>query len=151
MHTPVREGEALAKSEPYIPSAGRGNGLTIEAAIQAYLQTHHKARHGPKTLNGIRALRHLQRYLLAERHLLLVSQIRETDIRGWVASLTQTPTATGKRRSASTIETYAPSARVFCTWLVHQGVLLMPWRNRGCGEEPLLRVIRGSAVLVLES
>lgn len=37
MHTPVRGGEALAKSEPHIPSAGRGNGLTIEAAIQAYL------------------------------------------------------------------------------------------------------------------
>ena len=56
MHTPVREGEALAKSEPHILSAGRGNGLTIEAAIQAYLQTHHKARHGPKTLNGLRWL-----------------------------------------------------------------------------------------------
>ncbi len=119
MHTPVRECEAPAKSEPHIPLPGRGNCLTIEGAIQSYLQTHDKARHGPKTLEWHQmALRHLQHYLLAERHLLLVSQIRETDIRGWVAFLAQTPSATSKLRSASTIETYARSARAFCTWLV---------------------------------
>ena len=70
------------------------------------------------------ALRHLQYYLLAERHLLLVSQIRETDIRGWVVFLAQTPTVTGKLRSASTIEIYARSVRAFCTSLVHRGELL---------------------------
>lgn len=132
MHTPVRECEAPAKSEPHILSPRRGNCLTIEEAIQAYLQTHHKARHGPKTLEWHQmALRHLQHYLLAERHLFLVSQIRETDIRGWVASLAQTPTATGKLRSASTIETYARSARAFCTWLVHRGELLCSPMSEG--------------------
>ena len=116
MHTPVRERETPTKSKPRIPSPERGNCLTIEGAIQSYLQTHHIARHSPKTLEWHQmALRHLQRYLLAERHLLLVSQIRETDIRGWVVFLTQTPTVTGKLRSASTIETYARSVRAFCT------------------------------------
>jgi site-specific recombinase XerD len=125
MHSPVRECEASAKSEPHTPSPGRGICLTIEGAIQSYLQTHHKARHSPKTLAWHQmALHHLQHYLLVECHLLLVSQIRETDIRGWVASLAQTPTATGKRRSASTIETYARSARAFCTWLVQRRELL---------------------------
>ena len=60
MYTPVRECEAPTKSEPHIPSPGRGNCLTIKGAIQSYLQTYHKARHGPKTLEWHQmALRHL--------------------------------------------------------------------------------------------
>ena len=50
MHTPVRERETPTKSKPRIPSPERGNCLTIEGAIQSYLQTHHKARQSPKTL-----------------------------------------------------------------------------------------------------
>jgi site-specific recombinase XerD len=105
-------------------SPRRSHPLTIEQAIHSYLQAHHTARHRPKTLEWHQtALRQLQHYLLAQRHLLEVSQITETDIRSWVTSLSQTPTPAGRERSRSTIETYTRSARAFCSWLVHQGVL----------------------------
>ncbi len=97
-------------------------GVTIEQAIESYLQEHRRAKHSPKTLEWHQtALSYFQQYLLAERHLLRVSQITETDIHGWFAFLGQTPTSAGKMRSAHTIETYARSLRAFCNWLVHRG------------------------------
>ena len=69
------------------------------------------------------ALSHLQQYVLTECHLLLVDQITETTMRNWLASLAQTPTTRGAQRSASTIETYARSARAFFGWLVERGTL----------------------------
>ena len=69
------------------------------------------------------ALDHLQQYLLTECHLLLVNQIKETNIRDWLVSLAQTPTTRGSQRSASAIETYTRSARAFFSWLVERGVL----------------------------
>jgi site-specific recombinase XerD len=98
--------------------------LTIERAIHFYVQAHRHAGRSAKTLEWHQtALRQLQHYLLAEGHLLDVRQITETDLAGWVAELSQTPTRTGKQRSASTIETYARSARAFCVWLVQRGDL----------------------------
>jgi site-specific recombinase XerD len=102
----------------------RGHSLSIERAIQSYLQAHRKARHRPKTLEWHpTALCQFQHYLQVERHLLQVSQITETDVRDWVSSMRQTPTPAGKQRSTSTIETYARSVRAFCAWLVYQGAL----------------------------
>jgi len=69
------------------------------------------------------ALSHLQQYVLTECHLPLVDQITETTMRNWLAFLAQAPTARGAQRSASTIETYARSARAFFGWLVEQGTL----------------------------
>ncbi|HEY6411838.1 MAG TPA: hypothetical protein VIY29_30635, partial [Ktedonobacteraceae bacterium] len=63
------------------------------------------------------ALCHLQQYLLSECHLHLVDQISETTMRSWLVFLAQTPTTRGSQRSASTIETYARSARAFFSWL----------------------------------
>src|SRR5205823_3613045 len=68
-------------------------------------------------------LSHLQAYLRTECHLLLVNQITETIICRWLAFLAQTPATTDKQRSASTIETYARSARAFFGWLIERGVL----------------------------
>jgi site-specific recombinase XerD len=65
----------------------------------------------------------LQQYLQTDCHLVLVYQLTETALRNWLERLSQTPTTKGARRSASTIETYARSARAFCGWLVEQGVL----------------------------
>jgi site-specific recombinase XerD len=122
---PSHVAPAPAKQERCAPTPRRrGHRLTIERAVQSYLQAHRKARYRPKTLEWHqRALCQFQHYLLVERHLLEVSQITETDIRDWVASLCQTPTPMGRPRSTSTIETSARSVRAFCTWLVHQGVL----------------------------
>ena len=61
--------------------------------------------------------------MLTECHLLLVNQITETTICNWLAFLAQAPTTRGSQRSASTIETYARSARAFFGWLVERGML----------------------------
>jgi len=115
---------ASAKQESRAPSLRRVHHLTIARAIQSYLQAHRKARHRPKTLEWHQTVLHqLQDYLLLERHLLHVSQITETDLGAWIASVGQTPTPAGRGRSPSTIETYARSVRAFCAWLVHQGML----------------------------
>ena len=96
----------------------------MERAIQEYLQAHRKVGHRPKTLEWHQmALGHLQQYLLTECHLLLVNQITETTMRNWLAFLAQTPITRGSQRSASTIETYARSARAFFGWLVERGML----------------------------
>jgi site-specific recombinase XerD len=69
-------------------------------------------------------LAHLQQYVLTECCLLLVDQITETTIYSWLMSLAQAPTKRGSQRSASTVETYARSARAFFRWLVERGMLL---------------------------
>jgi len=61
--------------------------------------------------------------VLTECHLLLVDQITETTVRSWLAFLAQAPTTRGVQRSASTIETYARSARAFFGWLVERSSL----------------------------
>src|SRR6266480_1634045 len=60
---------------------------------------------------------------MTESHHLLVNHITETTVSSWLAFLTQTPTMRGTPRAASTIETYARSARAFFSWLVERGTL----------------------------
>ena len=116
-----------AVSSPSAPgpsSLEKGQRLTIERAIQAYLQAHRTVGHRPKTLEWHHmALGHLQQYLLNECHLHFVNQIMETTMRGWLVSVAQSPTTRGTARSASTVETYARSARAFFGWLVERGML----------------------------
>jgi len=117
----------LAISSPSAahPSAPeKSHRLTIERAVQEYLQAHRAVGHRPKTLEWHQmVLCHLHQYVLTECHLLLVNQITETTICSWLAFLAQTPTTRGSQRSASTIETYARSARAFFGWLVERGTL----------------------------
>jgi site-specific recombinase XerD len=121
----VRRPPAVSSPSAAHPSSPeKGQRLTIERAIQEYLQAHREVGHRPKTLEWHHmALCQLQQYLLNECHLLLVNQITETTMRNWLTSLAQTPTPRGAQRSASTIESYARSARAFCGWLVERGTL----------------------------
>jgi len=119
-----RSATVSARSAPQTSSREKGQRLTIERAVQEYLQAHRKAGHRPKTLEWHQmVLGHLHQYLQTECHLLLVHQLTEAAMRNWLASLTQTPTTRGSVRSASTIETYARSARAFCSWLAERGML----------------------------
>jgi hypothetical protein len=122
----------LARRPPAVssPSAAHPSSpeqsqrLTIERAVQEYLQAHRDVRHRLKTLEWHQmVLCHLQQYVLSECHLLLVNQITETTMRNWLAFLAQTPTTRGSQRSASTTQTYARSARAFFGWLVERGTL----------------------------
>jgi len=113
-----------AQSTASFSSSERGQRLTIERAIQEYLQAQREVGHRPKTLEWHHmALGHLHQYVQTACHLHLVNQITETSMRNWLASLAQTPTPRGSPRSASTTQTYARSARAFCNWLVEQGML----------------------------
>jgi len=112
-------GTAISRSRPE-----KEQRLTIARAVQEYLQAHRSVADRPKTLEWHQtALTHFQASVQTEGHLLQVQQISEATIEGWLASLAQTPTARGTRRSASTIETYARSVRAFCQWLVERGTL----------------------------
>lgn len=126
------ESDQLAWRPPAVssPSAAhpsspeKGQRLTIERAVQEYMQAHREVGHRPKTLEWHQmVLCQLQQYVLTECHLLLANQITETTICSWLAFLAQTPTTRGSQRSASTIETYARSARAFFGWLVERGTL----------------------------
>jgi site-specific recombinase XerD len=112
----------LSAAHPSSPE--KSQHMTIERAVQEYLQAHREVGHRPKTLEWHQmVLSHLQQYVLNECHLLLVNQITETTICNWLAFLAQTPTSRGSQRAASTIETYARSARAFFGWLLERGVL----------------------------
>ncbi len=98
--------------------------LTMERAIQSYLQEQWEKGRSPKTIEWHQtALGLFQHYLLTEHHLSEPKEITETMIHGWLMFLRTTPTATGGLRSLSTMATYARSARAFCHWLVRQGHL----------------------------
>jgi site-specific recombinase XerD len=98
--------------------------LSIEQAIQSYLQEHRDARRSPKTLEWHQtALGLFQQYLVSERHLRLLCQITQSEVLGWIASLQTTPSIKDTRRSTATIATYARSARALCHWLVRKGHL----------------------------
>ena len=104
-------------------SPEKSHWLTIERAVQEYLQAHREVGHRPKTLAWHHmALDHLQQYVITEC-LLRVNQITEATMNSWLASLAQTPTSRGALRAASTIETYARSARAFFGWLVERGTI----------------------------
>lgn len=112
----------LSAAHPSSPE--KSHRLTVERAVQEYLQAHRTVGHRTKTLAWHQmVLCHLQQYVLTECHPLLVNQITETTICSWLAFLAQTPTTRGSQRSASTIETYARSARAFFGWLVERGTL----------------------------
>ncbi len=98
--------------------------LTIEQAIQSYLQEQRANERSFKTLEWHQtALGLFQQYLVSERHLHLLCQITEAQVRGWVAFLGTTPSVKDTARSAGTIATYARSARAFCRWAVRNGHL----------------------------
>jgi len=95
--------------------------LTIEQAIQDYLEDQRSHHRRPKTLEWHEnALRLFQHYLLNEHQCLLLCQITEAQVHGWVAFLSQMPSARGLLRQTSTVESYARSVRAFCQWLVRR-------------------------------
>jgi len=98
--------------------------LTIERAIQSYLQEQRTHGRSSKTMEWHQtALGLFQQYLVGVGHLSLLCQITQAEVRGWVAFLQTTPSCNDTTRSASTIATYARSARAFCHWAVHSGHL----------------------------
>ena len=123
-------GDPLA-AESALPQAAeqhslrvRGLALSIEQAIGSYLQEQRANGRSVKTLEWHQtALSLLQQYLVDERHLYLLCQITEAEVRGWVAFLGSTSPSKDTTRSAGTIATYARSVRAFCHWAVRNGHL----------------------------
>jgi len=102
-------------------SGQRRSSLSIEQAIQDYLQAQRKGHQRPKTLEWHQTALHLwQHYLLSKHQCVLINEVTERQVQDWLSSLRENPTARGTLRSASTIESYARSARAFCQWLVQK-------------------------------
>ncbi len=98
-----------SKRSPHKPSE-----RTIEQAIQDYLEDQRSHHRRPKTLEWHKiALSLFQHYLLTEHQCILLRQITEAEVAGWLAALPQMPTATGTLRSPNTVGSYARSARAF--------------------------------------
>src|SRR5207248_4158719 len=86
--------------------------LTIEQAVRKYLEDQRSHHRRPKTLEWHEhALELFRHYLLTEHRCLLLCQITEAQVRGWLAFLSQMRSARGSVLQTSTEESYARSAR----------------------------------------
>jgi site-specific recombinase XerD len=128
--------------------------MTIAHAILEYLKHQQHQHRRPKTLEWHRhALGLWQRYLLTEQHCVQLGQLTPAQVEHWLVFLRQQPRATGARRSASTVESYARSVRAFCQWAVQQKKLPVtpfahvPLPAVGHQESPLLEPDEWSRLL----
>jgi site-specific recombinase XerD len=167
-HQPPVEDEITAPHVPAIPIANeprqpfnkeerqhpqelqiRHLTMTIEDAIGVYLQEQRNAGRRRKTLEWHQtALGFLQQYLVKERHLTFLSQLTESEVRGWLAFLHTPSSLTGLPRKASTIVTYGRSVRAFCHWAVRKGYLQQTPMVRGIlpkAEKKRVQVIESEA------
>lgn len=91
---------------PSVSADASPSPLTVDRAIQLYLQDRVANERSSKTIEWHRtALGLLQRYLLQEHPLLLISHLTERDIRGWLVFLRAEPSATGTRRATRVLST----------------------------------------------
>ena len=97
--------------------------ITIEETIGDYLAAQQQAKRRPKTMEWHQtALRLFGQYLRTECQCVLLVEMTEGQVQGWVKSL-RIPTARGMVRSANTRRSYACSTRAWCQWLVNAGYL----------------------------
>lgn len=121
-HAPTKK---RAKELPQERRARNGKHMTLERAIEEYLDDHEGGNHSDKTIEWhATALGLLRLYLKQERDILLVAEVDAPDISAWFASMRKVPGARGKIRSERTIQTYARSARAFFHWLVRQSLIV---------------------------
>ncbi|BCL83746.1 hypothetical protein ccbrp13_62110 [Ktedonobacteria bacterium brp13] len=127
--SPVNEEQALNASAVSNCSAKPNTSckhsmsMTIEDAIGDYLEAQQRAKRRPKTMEWHQtALGLFGRYLRTEGQCVLLAEMTEGHIYGWVESL-QMPTAMGVVRSDGTMTSYVRSARAWCHWLVNAGYL----------------------------
>jgi site-specific recombinase XerD len=62
-----------------------------------------------------------QHYLQSQHQCLLLGQITQAQVSGWLEFLALVPTSSGSLRLPSTVESYARSARAFCQWSERRG------------------------------
>lgn len=131
--TGTTEGQPQASLPPKRRQRARhiSSEKAIEQAIQDYLQEQRNQHRRPKTLEWHEmALGSLQQYLQTEHDCVLVRQISQTQVSGWLTFLQAQPSATGALRSPGTVCSYARSARAFCHWMVqHQYLSVTPFTH----------------------
>jgi site-specific recombinase XerD len=97
--------------------------MTIEDALEGYLEAQQRAKRRPKTIEWHQtALGLFGQYLRIEGQCDLLAKITERHVHGWLESL-RMPTARSPVRSDGTIASYARSVRAWCHWLVKAGYL----------------------------
>jgi integrase/recombinase XerD len=127
------------ETRPVLPAM-----MTIDHAINLFLQGKHINNWEPKTREWHETSLGLLRRYVAWRKMLLLSSLTSSELRGWLTFLRTETLVTGTFRAQSTISTYARSAHAWCAWLVEQGYLeqspfaRMPFPQ---GEKRPLRII----------
>lgn len=125
--------------------------LSLEQVSRWFLEEQQAHGSSPKTLAWHKlGLKQLQDYF-TRRHLYLLSEVTETEVRGWLAFLRAEPSAAGSLRTANTVLTAARSAHAFCVWAVRQGYLprmpfvpgMVSWRKNREREWQHVQVIGG--------
>lgn len=97
--------------------------LLLEQVGRWFLEEQQARGRSPKTLAWhTLGLKQLQDYF-TRRHLYLLSDVTETEVRDWLAFLRAEPSATGSLRTANTVLTAARSVHAFCAWAMRQGYL----------------------------
>jgi site-specific recombinase XerD len=113
--------EEEQETSPQTASTRRRASMTVERAINDYLDDHIGGNHSDKTIEWHRtALGLFQTYLREGRHITLVGEVDAPDITAWFTHLRKTPGARGRMRTERTVQTYARSVRAFFHWLVRQ-------------------------------
>jgi site-specific recombinase XerD len=110
--------------------------MTIGDAIGGYLEAQQRAKRRPKTMEWHQtALDLFGQYLRTEGQCVLLAEMTERHVHGWLESL-RISTTMGRVRSDGTIASYARSVRAWCHWLVNAGYITrMPFATN-----PFLRV-----------
>jgi integrase/recombinase XerD len=107
-----------------LSSRQRHSTMTIERAIQEFVEAQSRRKRRPKTLEWHQAaLALLQQYLQQECQCVFVDQITQVQVQSWFTFVQETPTTRETKRAAGTVESYARSARAFCRWLVSRRLL----------------------------
>jgi site-specific recombinase XerD len=112
-----RRGHERGRPRPTVPETA------LDGAIERYLEDLRARKRVRKTLEwhqaALRSLReHLGHQQMSEPQDITLAQVQD-----WLVALQTECSITGAVRAASTIQTYARSARAFCAFLVRQGEL----------------------------
>jgi site-specific recombinase XerD len=105
--------------------------MTLDDAIQAFLDVRHLDNCSPKTMRTYRQrLGYLATWLKQDKGITDVEQLTVDHLRGWMGYLKQTPTYRGQAMSDESIHSYGQSMLAFCHWLEQEEKLPKPITTR---------------------
>ncbi len=97
--------------------------LTLEKALEVFLQAQHAAGHSIETQNDYKRVIQLFNRHMSSLGREFIDDIQEADIVVWLSHLRSMTSRLGRPLSSRSIETYARDVAAFLKWLVHHKYL----------------------------